>query len=862
MLKLKRYLMAILWSVLVLLVFSSVVELVLMWKSDKDAHIEAEGVLEEANSVEVYTENPVKVISVNVREGDRVQKDQPLALVESGDFAIELEKAQVSLRQAELDLEKLRETIPEKEREIAQAELDLQLAEKEYGDTVALYGQGAISDRDLELSEAELKKASVSLENTRDDLKYTYIEIKNMENRIKLAELGAREAEEKVSRNSPIIRSPAGGTVTRVNVKNGTFTDPLEPAFAVSDLSDLQIKLNIKAEDIARVDIGQEVEITTDAAKNETYRGVVDAISPMVKLDERGLSSNALVEVTVKVIDRNRMFMPGFPVEAKIMPDRWSHEVDVASTSILPDRDMAYVYGLTGDQIWTVYTDRNGESPPEVFLAANSALTGELIGKTKLSGGQGIKSNPRILKTREGAYFVCWEAEEKAQRIIEYTIIDNNMQFSQPRQIQSEEFDLVNPSVFTSEDGENFLSVIRKTARDFGFYIYSIQGNDIALAVDTGTVLVDESVSLGFIDLTPSILDVFCGKNSNGYTIAWVEKKSDYAYFNLLALDEAGRLTVPKKEVFMYYIPSPYRNNFSVEFLPSALYVFWTEINNPIDKFYQISRQRIDYAGNMIGEKEILTTPDENFRGALSTAVDGANNIHAVWIDQERTSKRLNSDVYYQQIDGSGASMTLPKTIVGKINTQKFPGIIISPDQKRIVSWVDLDGDRYNLLFMSTNPTLVQRLAAENRIADFSKSVLGHILNLFTSMASAVLFFIPYNLLPLLLLCLFLYLVVFKKRKNRMYYMAFLISVLPVKYFNALMFKDIFSEMANVSDQALLAINAVTLSLLAVATIVQFSLPERNGRLDRFSCLFAGWLYLDTVCALMASFLSTFRGGF
>lgn len=862
MLKLKKYLMVILWSVLALLVLSSVVELVLMWKSDRDAYIESEGVLEEANSVEVYTENPVKVIDVKVREGDRVQKDQPLALVESGDFAIELEKARVSLKQAELDLERLRETIPEKEREAAQAGQDLQRAEKDYANAAALHSQSALSNRDLELSEAELKKASLSVENCRDDLKYTYIEIKNMESRVKLAELDVLEAEEKVSKNSPIIKSPADGTVTRVNIKNGTFTDPLEPAFTVSNLSDLQMKLNIKAKDIARVDIGQEVEITTDVAKNETYRGVVDAISPMVKLDERGLSSNALVEVSVKVIDRNRMFMPGFPVEAKIVPDRWSHEVDVAGTSILPDRDMAYVYGLTGDQIWTVYTDREGEAPPAVFLAANSALTGELIEKTKLSGGQGIKSSPRILKTREGAYFVCWEAEEKSRKIIEYTIIDSNMQFSQPRQILSEEFDLVNPSVFTSEDGENYLSVIRKTTRDFGFYIYSIQGNDMALAVDTGTVLVDESVNLGFIDLTPSILDVFCGKNSGGYTIAWVEKKSDYAYFNLLTLDEAGQFVMPKKEVFMYYIPSPYRNNFSVEFLPSVLYVFWTEINNPIDKFYQISRQRIDYTGNMIGEKEILTTPDENFRGALSTAVDEANNIHVVWIDQDRASRRLNSDVYYQQIDGNGASMTLPKTIVGKINTQKFPSIIISPDQKRIVSWMDLDGDRYNLFFMSTNPTFVQRLAAENRISDFSKSVLSHIFNLFTSMASAVLFFIPYNLLPLLLFCLFLYFVVFKKRKNRIYYIVFLIAALPVKYFNSLMFKGIFSEMSNVSDQALLAINAVTLSLLAVATIAQFSLPERNGRLDRFSCLFAVWLYLDTVCALMASFLSTFRGGF
>lgn len=862
MAKLRKGILIIIWSLLAVLVLASAVELALMWKSERDSYIEAEGTLEEAHKNEIFTENPMRVIDIKVREGDRVQREQLLATVEADDYSIQLKKALVNLEQTKLDLEKFKEGIQEKERALSKAEEAVRTAERELDSTRILCGEGAVSSKELELAKARFNAAVNSMEDAKGALRLANIELKNMENRVKLAELGVQEAEEKIEKNSPYIISPEDGIVTAVNAKEGRFTDPSEPVFVISDLSNLQIKLNINAEDVSRIELGQEVEITTDAAENETYRGIVDSISPMAKVKQADYYTEAFVEVIVKVIDRYRLFMPGFPVKAKILSDAWSHEVNIAETSILPDRDTAYVFGRTGDQIWTVYTDRQGENPPQVYLTVNSASTEEVIGSLQISSSTGAKSNPKIIQVGMDDYFVCWETEGKTQKYIEYTVVDSNLEFDRPKPITSDKFDLTNPSVFTSAEGKKYLSVVRKTTRDFGFYLYEINNNGANLAIDTGTVLVDESVNLGFRDLTPSILDVFCGKTPEGFVFAWVEKKSDYAYFNFIKLDNGNTLLVPKTEVFRYYIPTPYRNNFSVEFLPSAMHVFWTEINNPIDKFYQLSRQEIGYTGNPIGQKEILTTPDADFRGAVSTAVDDDNNIHVVWVDQERNSKRLNSDIYYQQLDSEGISLTQPKTIVGKMNTQKFPDIFISPDGERVVTWIDLKEDGYKLLFKSTNPALVAKLKKDNLIPDFGKRVTGHILNLFTSLASAVLFLIPYNLLPILLFCFFLFQVVFKGRKKPAYYLLFLLLVLPVKYFNGLVFKSIFTEMANVTNEVLFVINATTFVLLAVVTYIQFSRPGKNSRLDTFSYLFAGWLYLDTVCVLVASFLGTFRGGF
>lgn len=78
-----------------------------------------------------------------------------------------------------------------------------------------------------------------------------------------------------------ILRSPADGTVTRVDIKVGEQANALTPVIVVQDISKLYIEADINESSIRNVQIGQNVDFTIDAfGSGQFFKGAVTQVEP------------------------------------------------------------------------------------------------------------------------------------------------------------------------------------------------------------------------------------------------------------------------------------------------------------------------------------------------------------------------------------------------------------------------------------------------------------------------------------------------------------------------------------------------------------------------------------------------------
>ncbi|MBA1335327.1 MAG: hypothetical protein HPY66_0949 [Firmicutes bacterium] len=306
--------------------------------------IVASGVLEEVTRKEIFTQSPQLVRKIEVQEGDWVEKDQLLATLEGDEYTIELAKAKVNLEQARLELKRFRDYgMAEAERAFNNSKQAFAHAERSLNNAEMLFEEGAISQNELDLERIRFEETRETYEKTKNAFETSSLELKNLENNVALYELSVIEAEKKVEKMGPEIRSPIAGVITLVNAKEGVLTNPSQPAFVVSDLSSLRINVNISEYDISNVRIGQDVEITTDAVVGRTFKGNVKAIAPVARVSQIGQSTETAVEVTIDVTEKDTGLKPGFSAKSRIIADSKDNCLVIPFDAIVTENNGAKV---------------------------------------------------------------------------------------------------------------------------------------------------------------------------------------------------------------------------------------------------------------------------------------------------------------------------------------------------------------------------------------------------------------------------------------------------------------------------------------------------------------------------------------
>lgn len=243
-----------------------------------------------------------KIDSVSVRPGERVEKGQELARIES----LELESLQLQMLRAQ--------------NEIALAQHMLAQREK-------LSQQGNIAERRLLESRAALQERVAELAIARR----------------KLLALGLTEAtlREVLETKKPVrtlpVTCPRHGYVAEANVRAGQFVQPADSLFHIVDLSSVWVNAAILETDSAGIKLGQPLRMTVAAIGGETFHGDVHHVDLRVNSEQHTLPVTGIVR------DPQERVKPGMFGRMTIVVDARPEAIACPSAAILTDSQGLYV---------------------------------------------------------------------------------------------------------------------------------------------------------------------------------------------------------------------------------------------------------------------------------------------------------------------------------------------------------------------------------------------------------------------------------------------------------------------------------------------------------------------------------------
>ncbi len=268
----------------------------------------------------------------------------------------QLEAAQARVEQAKADLEAARkrwETIEAEQRTDleaaqargvqAQASLERALANKI---------QERVREAELAAARAQVARAQAQVENAKTMLEYT------------------------------TIRAPRDGVILKKFVEEGTIITSGRSAIAqgtdiveLGDLSKMYVDVNLDEADVAKVHVGQSVEIIVEGLPDKMFTGKVTRVNPEATTEQ----NIATVLVTVEIDNPDPLLKPGMTATCDFLV------AEAEDTLYLPSRAVREVSGQY------MVTVREGEELVEIPIEVG------LVGDERTEILQGLKEGDEVV---------------------------------------------------------------------------------------------------------------------------------------------------------------------------------------------------------------------------------------------------------------------------------------------------------------------------------------------------------------------------------------------------------------------------------------------------------------------------------
>jgi RND family efflux transporter MFP subunit len=400
--------------------------------------LEYTGNLRPQRSVTVVPRVGGQIQSVQVKVGDRVKAGDPIAIIESAAYELQLKQAQLGLETARLNLAKAKQgTRPEQLRaarsaadiahaalkdaknpgestrtiaaaNLAQAEAAVRLAQYQY-DKISWAGQAGMTQEALQLQQAttafEQAKAAYDLQTKPPDSALAALEAQVVQADLNLAlaenpveqvdfdmaELGIQQGEAAVEQaqlqvDYATIRAPFDGLVAEIYVYPGGMVGPAVPVASVIS-SGLEVPVNVEEDHVIEVTPGQNAALQVSAYPGQSFPALVTSVAPAAD------AGTHTFVVVITPADGKEQLRSGMYADVSILAQERPQAL------LVPRAAVVEVDGRT-----TVYVVTDGKAEPRVVTTGladtgrvevlSGVAAGEQVivaGQTNLTAGAPVK---------------------------------------------------------------------------------------------------------------------------------------------------------------------------------------------------------------------------------------------------------------------------------------------------------------------------------------------------------------------------------------------------------------------------------------------------------------------------------------
>ncbi|MDP4108714.1 MAG: efflux RND transporter periplasmic adaptor subunit [Bacillota bacterium] len=355
-------------------------------------------------SMPVISDTGGRVLSVNVKPGQAVKKDDILFTVDNADILLQYNQAEANYKSAEANFEKvsggavkqsemqLKQALLRAENELRDAESAYELTKEQYNNNTSVAAaqsaynmaktdyerikllvslneeskyslDNAKSKMDsaaaqLEIAKASaktalnsadtrLKNASLALKNAQDDLRLTTgtinpENVKSAESQMNSAKAAVDIIKRKLDNTS--VKAPGPGYVAVSNVKTGDIIPPQTPVMEIVGGNNMEMALHVTEKGAADVHIGMKAEVTL-LGTGRTTEGKVYEIADAT--DEK----TGLVDVKIAIGETGSGLKSGMLASAKLIPDNVNRKLYIPVKSVLSINSDPYVYIVENNKL-------------------------------------------------------------------------------------------------------------------------------------------------------------------------------------------------------------------------------------------------------------------------------------------------------------------------------------------------------------------------------------------------------------------------------------------------------------------------------------------------------------------------------
>lgn len=245
----------------------------------------------ESNAIPVLSRIAGYVDTLNVGDYQDVKAGQLLLSVDDREFAIAVQQAEADLLTARADLATAQATLlnTNQNRSLASANEDVQQIrlQKSVSDLKrdeALFREGSITQKQYEDSKSAFETAQKQLGANKEQVAVaasqtgtSRAQIEKAEAMIKVREAALENAKLKLTYTR--ITAPASGRVGKVNLHPGQYLQPGAPLFSIVNNEQFWIIANFKETQLAKLKIGQEVDVRIDGYPDQKITGKISSFS-------------------------------------------------------------------------------------------------------------------------------------------------------------------------------------------------------------------------------------------------------------------------------------------------------------------------------------------------------------------------------------------------------------------------------------------------------------------------------------------------------------------------------------------------------------------------------------------------------
>lgn len=253
--------------------------------------VSASGKIQPVLEVNISAEVSGQLIDLPVVEGDRVNEGDLLAQINPDVYIAARNRAQAAVNTTLSNLSSAKAML-------ATSEANLFVAEQSWTRTQKLFSNGVISQADYDQSEAAIHNAKATLTSSEESVKSANYSILS-------ANASLQETLDNLSRTT--LRAPQSGIVTALvkevgeSVQGNGFVAG-EVVMKISNLSEMEVDIEVNESDIVRVAMGNKSEIEVDAYLSETFLGEVTEIgNTALNAGSNGFNLDQVTNFSVKV---------------------------------------------------------------------------------------------------------------------------------------------------------------------------------------------------------------------------------------------------------------------------------------------------------------------------------------------------------------------------------------------------------------------------------------------------------------------------------------------------------------------------------------------------------------------------------